>query len=88
MNLKLFETKNVVDSMRISIKFSGILLFLIAALFVMPAAQAIVQMAPVSGEIERIFINDRTDPWSGGEIVVGGQIVIIPRNLLMDLPAN
>jgi len=76
--------------MKTSIKFSGFLIFLLTALFVLqaPAAQAQVQMAPVSGEIERIFINDKTDHWSGGEIVVGGQIVIIPRNLLIDLPAN
>ncbi len=74
--------------MRKSIKFSGILIFLAAALFVMPAAQAQVQTAAVSGEIERISINNIADPWSGGEMVIGGQIVIIPRNLLMDLPAN
>lgn len=52
-----------------------------------PQASA-AQVAPVSGEIERIFITDRNDHWSGGEIVVGGQIVIVPRNLLIDLPAN
>ena len=43
---------------------------------------------PIIGEIERISINNLNDPWSAGEIVVGGQIVIIPRNLLCDLPAN
>ncbi|MBI2909406.1 MAG: tandem-95 repeat protein [Chloroflexi bacterium] len=42
----------------------------------------------ISGEIERISINNRGDHWSGGVIQVGGQNVIIPRNLLMDLPAN
>lgn len=52
------------------------------------SAQAAPVAAPVSGEIEQIFINDINDHWSGGEIVVGGQNVIIPRNLLIDLPAN
>ena len=44
--------------------------------------------APIIGEIEHITINTPTDPWSGGTIVVGGQSVILPRNLLIDLPAN
>jgi hypothetical protein len=44
--------------------------------------------APVSGEIQFITINDPSDHWSGGTIVVGGASVILPRNLLLDLPAN
>lgn len=44
--------------------------------------------APVTGEIERITIDNINDTWSGGTIVVGGQSVIVPRNLLIDLPAN
>jgi hypothetical protein len=44
--------------------------------------------APISGEIQHIAIHDINDPWSGGTMVVGGQSVIIPANLLMDLPAN
>src|ERR1051325_119710 len=44
--------------------------------------------APITGEIERLTLNSQTDPWSGGVIVVGGQNIILPRNLLMDLPAN
>jgi len=40
------------------------------------------------GEIERLFLNDPNDLWSGGSMVVGGQFVILPRNLLIDLPAN
>jgi hypothetical protein len=44
--------------------------------------------APTSGEIEKITINDVNDHWSGGVIVAGGQNIIIPRNLLIDLPAN
>jgi hypothetical protein len=45
-------------------------------------------LADVIGEIERITINNPADSWSGGTIVVGGQNIILPRNLLMDLPAN
>ncbi|HXD42150.1 MAG TPA: cadherin-like domain-containing protein [Ramlibacter sp.] len=44
--------------------------------------------APVSGEIQFITINNPADHWSGGTIVVGGTSVILPRNLLLDLPAN
>ncbi|MHC1745314.1 MAG: putative Ig domain-containing protein [Syntrophobacteraceae bacterium] len=44
--------------------------------------------APITGEIERITVDNMTDHWSGGTIQVGGQVVIIPRNLLIDLPAN
>src|SRR6476659_4893742 len=44
--------------------------------------------APITGEIERLTLNSQKDPWSGGVIVVGGQNIIIPRNLLADLPAN
>ena len=42
----------------------------------------------VSGEIERIVLNAPGDVYAGGQMVVGGQNVIIPRNLLFDLPAN
>lgn len=44
--------------------------------------------SPVTGEIQRISINNASDHWSGGTITVGGVVVIIPRNLLIDLPAN
>jgi fibronectin type 3 domain-containing protein len=44
--------------------------------------------APIVGEIERLTLNNPNDVWSGGIIVVGGQNIIIPRNLLLDLPAN
>jgi hypothetical protein len=42
----------------------------------------------VSGEVERIFLNSPGDVYAGGQLVVGGQNIIIPRNLLLDLPAN
>ncbi|MBI5507908.1 MAG: Ig-like domain-containing protein [Deltaproteobacteria bacterium] len=51
-----------------------------------PARAAV--MAPISGEIQLITVDNLADHWSGGKIVVGGQVVILPRNLLLDLPAN
>ena len=42
----------------------------------------------IGGEVERIIVDDPTDTWSGGTIVVGGVNVIIPRNMVIDLPAN
>jgi hypothetical protein len=44
--------------------------------------------AIIDGPIDRITLDTPGDHWSGGTIEVGGQKVIIPRNLLMDLPAN
>ena len=44
--------------------------------------------APITGEIERLTLTNPNDVWSGGTIVVGGQNIIIPRNLLIDFPAN
>ena len=66
-------------------------LLVLFAFTLMPAATAQAQTAsaaPINGEIERLTLNSQKDPWSGGVIVVGGQNIIIPRNLLMDLPAN
>jgi len=42
----------------------------------------------VGGEVERIIVDDPTDIWSRGIMVVGGANVIIPRNMVIDLPAN
>ncbi|HEY4426063.1 MAG TPA: hypothetical protein VGN10_17770 [Pyrinomonadaceae bacterium] len=74
----------------IKLASSAVLLVLLAFLLV-PAGTAHAQTAsaaPITGEIERLTLNSQKDPWSGGVIVVGGQNIIIPRNLLMDLPAN
>lgn len=51
-------------------------------------AHAVPVIAPVTGEIQRITVNNASDHWSGGTITVSGTVVIIPRNLLIDLPAN
>ena len=40
------------------------------------------------GEIERITLDNPADVYSGGRMVVGGVEMIIPKNLLIDLPAN
>ncbi len=38
------------------------------------------------GVIDRLGLDDLDDVWSGGVIVVGGQVIIIPRNMVMELP--
>ena len=50
--------------------------------------QAAPTAAPISGEIQHLSLTTPGDYWSGGTIVVGNQSIIIPRNLLADLPAN
>ncbi|HEV8637383.1 MAG TPA: fibronectin type III domain-containing protein, partial [Chloroflexota bacterium] len=69
------------------------LLTALAALFSLNTASGAAEAAApttaaIVGEIERITLNDPNDVWSGGTIVVGGQNVIVPRNLLADFPAN
>ena len=44
--------------------------------------------ARLVGEVERLTVKDPHDVWSEATMVVAGQNVIIPRNLLADLPAN
>jgi len=44
--------------------------------------------APVGGEVERIIVDNPTDTWSGGTMVVSGRNIIIPRNMVFELPAN
>ncbi|MGB5471915.1 MAG: hypothetical protein WBQ78_00375, partial [Gammaproteobacteria bacterium] len=43
---------------------------------------------PIGGEVERIIVDNPTDRWSRGTMVVGGANVIIPANMVIDLPAN
>ena len=40
------------------------------------------------GNIDSLILDDPSDPWSGGIITVAGQSAIVPKNLLIDLPAN
>src|SRR4051794_38732622 len=68
---------------------SSAMLLVLFAFLLVPAGTAQAQTAsaaPITGEIERLTLNSQKDPWSGGIVVVGGQNIIIPRNLLMDLP--
>jgi fibronectin type 3 domain-containing protein len=70
---------------------SSAVLLVLFAFLLLPGGTAQAQTAtaaPITGEIERLTLNSQQDPWSGGIIVVGGQNIILPRNLLMDLPAN
>jgi len=76
-----------VRGQRLFCLFLGILTAL--ALFgTSPSLEAQVGSAPVDGEIEFLFLDDPDDFWSSGSIVLAGQTIIIPRNLLIDLPAN
>lgn len=55
-----------------------------------PGLKAITQ-APQAGEIESLTLDAgcaASDNWCGGTMVIGGQTVVIPRNLLIDFPAN
>ena len=45
-------------------------------------------LSNIGGEVERIIVDNPTDPWSSGTIVVSGRNIIIPRNMVIDLPAN
>ena len=60
--------------------------WLLAALSV--TAEAAPTAAEITGEIERLTLNNPADVYSGGVMIVGGSQVILPKNLLIDLPAN
>jgi len=42
----------------------------------------------IGGEVERIIVDNPTDTWSRGTMVVSGRNIIIPANMVLDLPAN
>lgn len=42
--------------------------------------------APITGEIEAITLTTPGNVWSGGTMTIGGQIIILPANLLINLP--
>jgi hypothetical protein len=42
--------------------------------------------APITGEIQAITLTTPGDVWSGGTMTIGGQTIILPRNLLINLP--
>jgi hypothetical protein len=45
-------------------------------------------LSNIGGEVERIIVDNPADTWSSGTIVVSGRNIIIPRNMVIDLPAN
>lgn len=53
-----------------------------------PVAAQAATSVQISGEISRITLNEPNNYWTGGTMVISGQYVTIPRNLLIDLPAN
>jgi hypothetical protein len=86
---KLIETTIVVSPMAKGIRQAMTnTLLLLGCLWVTQQAQAVPIIASAGGEIEKITLNDPNDHWSGGVIVAGGQNIIIPKNLQIDLPAN
>jgi hypothetical protein len=68
----------------LSLLFMGV--FLLMALSA--TAQAAINLFPFTGEIERITVNNDNGIYSSGTMVVAGQVIILPKNLLIDLPAN
>jgi hypothetical protein len=52
----------------------------------LPASAAV--LSNIGGEVERIIVDDPSDTWSRGTMVVAGRNIIIPRNMVIDLPAN
>jgi chitodextrinase len=73
-----------------AVRFSLFAILWLVAVGSAPASAQIVgpYTVPINGEIERLTLNNAADVWSGGVMVVGGQNVTLPRNLLIDLPAN
>ena len=69
-------------------RWSVFLVISLVACLLAPSAEAAPTAVPILGEVERITIDNPADHYSGGKMVVGGQFVILPRNLLLDLPAN
>ncbi|MHB8882841.1 MAG: FG-GAP-like repeat-containing protein [Thermodesulfovibrionales bacterium] len=69
-------------------KIFGVLMAVVMVFCFSLTAEAAPVRAQINGEIDRIIINNPADHWSGGIIVVNGGAVILPKNLLIDLPAN
>ncbi len=75
--------------LRIVRKTAAALSLLMATGFALtPMAAQAATSVTISGEISRITLTTPGDYWSAGTLVISGQYVTIPRNLLIDLPAN
>jgi PKD repeat protein len=52
------------------------------------SAQSPATGAFLTGRIDLLSVDHPNDTWSSGTMVVAGQLVILPRNLIIQLPAN
>jgi len=64
---------------------SGLVLAVLAPL---AGSQGPATGALVTGRIDMLHVDNPNDTWSSGTMVVGGQVVVLPRNLIIQLPAN
>jgi hypothetical protein len=71
-------------------KASGLFIavLLLVAVLAAPALAAPTGGVPITGEIESLVRFTPGDIYTGGKMIVAGHTVILPRNLLIDLPAN
>jgi len=74
--------------MKNPIRYLSFMFMALLLLVQVPTADAAPTAAPIIGEIERLTVNEPNNVYSGGVMVVGGVEVILPKNLLIDLPAN
>jgi Big-like domain-containing protein/List-Bact-rpt repeat protein len=69
-----------------SCRLAVLMMFIFAIFGGTALAMPVQTMVPITGEIETITINNPADVWSGGMMTVGGHDVILPANLLINLP--
>jgi len=71
------------------LKLSGLFAGLLGlATLAAPAGAQTSRQVIINGVIDYLTVDDPNDTWSSGTIVVGGTMVTLPRNLILDLPAN
>ena len=83
-----FRTHRKATALALSIPLSVAALVSSSASAQIAPGQGIVTNAVITGTIDDLQIYNPTDVWSGGQMVVAGQTVIIPRNMVIELPAN
>ena len=89
MKLTSHKTLPALGTARVRARGRAFLFALAVLLFGAAHAEAQdITGVPLLGKIEYIFLDDPADPWSSGTIIIEGTPVIVPRNLLIDLPAN
>jgi len=81
------HSKALASVLKLKLTSAAVLLGMVAMATHSTVASAAVSNTIV-GEVERIIVDNPTDRWSRGTMVVAGQNVIIPRNMVIDLPAN